>query len=260
MKKYWSIYLTYHRLSLRKLTYYKLSTYTQFLSLFIWVIVDLLFFQSIFSNTGKFAGWDYWDSVLLIFSLSLFWDVFWRITSGGIVYIPDKIINGDINKFLLKPINPLFHLAASDVGLLDNSMNTPILFIYYVVNNGFPFSLAEIVVYLMTVLLGVGIFTWILLIIVSLSFWVTNVEYLSQVYWELQNIARYPKDIFTGFLGNLFMFILPIFFIANIPTDVLRKGINTGNVTAAIILNLVLLTSSLAIWNRGLKAYKGANI
>jgi len=193
-------------------------------------------------------------------SLSLFWDVFWRITSGGVVWIPDKIFKGDINKFLLKPVNPLFNLAVSEIGLFDSSINTPVLLVYFVINNGFYFSFWQIVIYIVMIFVGVGIFTWIMLLIVSLTFWVTHVEYLSQVYWELQNISRYPKDIFGGFLGNLFMYILPIFFIANIPTEVLIKGINFFNLGIGLVLNVVLFFLSTTVWKEGLKKYNGSGI
>ncbi len=260
LRRYLEIYLTYQRMSLKKLMYYRVSTFLHFLNLFVWVFIDLLFFNAIFSNVGSFAGWNYWDAVLLVFSLSLFWDIFWRGTSGGIVSIPDKILTGDIHKFLLKPVHPLFHLAVSEVGVLENSLNTPILLVYYILNNGFPFSPLQVLVYLLMMLLGVGIFTWILIIIVSLAFWVTNVDYLAQVYWELQNIARYPKDIFSGFLGNLFMFILPVFFIANIPTDVLRSGANPAYIATALLLNLFLGALALLIWEAGLKSFKSTSM
>jgi ABC-2 type transport system permease protein len=259
MKRILDIYLTYQLLSLKKLAYYRLSTLLQFLNIFLWVVIDLVFFGVIFANVNSFAGWTYWDAVLLVFSLSLFWDIFWRVTSGGIVSIPDKIFNGDIHKYLLKPLNPLFHLAISEVGILENYINTPILLVYYLANNGLPFSLLQISTYLLMMFLGVGIFTWILLMIVSLAFWVTNVEYLEAIYWELQNIARYPKDIFSGFLGNLFMFVLPIFFIANIPVDILRNGANLAHIAAAVLLNLVLGSLSWVIWNAGLKVFKSTS-
>ncbi|RJR28935.1 hypothetical protein C4564_03855 [Candidatus Microgenomates bacterium] len=260
MKKLIDLYITYQKLSLKKMQYFRISTFLGFANLFVWVIIDLLFFKSIFSSTGNVAGWDFWDSVLLIFTLSLFWDIFWRMTSGGIVSIPDKVHNGDISNYLLKPVNPLAHLAVSEVGILDNSLNTPVLFIYYFINNGFPFSLGQIFVYILMVFMGVGIFTWIMLAIVSLSFWATNVDYLANIYWELQNIARYPKDIFDGFLANLFLYILPVFFIANIPVNILRQGININNVMLGVALNIILFLFSKAIWKRGLSAYNGTSV
>jgi ABC-2 type transport system permease protein len=260
MKRIIDIYLTYQLLSIKKFSYYRLSTLVRFINLFIWVAIDLIFFNVVFANVNNLAGWTYWDAVLLIFSLSLFWDIFWRGTSGGIVTIPQKILTGDIHRFLLKPLNPLFHLAISEVGVLDNSFNTPILFIYYVLNNGLPFTIGQILAYFLMIFLGVGIFTWLLVLIMSLSFWATNVSYLESFYWELQNIARYPKDIFSGFLGNLFMFVLPVFFIANIPTDVLRHGINLSYIGIAIVLNLILGWAAFTVWNAGLRAFKSTSM
>jgi viologen exporter family transport system permease protein len=254
------IYLTYQALSIKKLSYYRGATLLRFVNLFVWVAIDLIFFNAVFSNVNNLAGWSYWDAVLLVFSLSLFWDIFWRGTSGGIVNIPDKILNGDIHRFLLKPLNPLFHVAISEVGILENSFNTPILLIYYVSNNGLPFTIGQILTYFLMMFLGVGIFTWILILIMSLSFWATNVGYLESIYWELQNIARYPKDIFSGFLGNLFMFILPVFFIASIPVDILRKGVNPDHIGLAILLNLVLGIAANAVWNAGLRAFKSTSM
>ena len=247
-------------MSFKKLAYYRLSTILQFAQLFIWVFVDLIFFKSVFANVDSFAGWNYWDAVLLVFSLSLFWDIFWRVTSGGIAYIPEKIFSGNINQYLLKPINPLFSLAISEVGILDNSLNTPILFIYFVANQGFHFSFVQIIGYLVMMLIGVGIFSWLLIIIVSLSFWSNNVDNLSQVYWDLQNLAKYPKDIFTGFVGNLFMFVIPVFFIANLPTDVLRHGVNFNYILLGILLNIILAVVGINVWRYGLKMFKGTSM
>ena len=99
MNKALKIYFHYHRLNLSKSTVYRLSTWLQFFNLFIWVIVDLIFFKSIFSSAGNFAGWTFQDSILLIFTLSLFWDIFWRVTSGGIVRLQDRILDGSLNSY-----------------------------------------------------------------------------------------------------------------------------------------------------------------
>ncbi len=260
MLKALKIYLHYHRLNLTKSTVYRLSAWLQVFNLFIWVIVDLLFFQSIFSSVGSFAGWTFRDAVLLIFTLSLFWDIFWRFTSGGIVRLQDRILDGSLNTYLIKPFSPLFNLAISEIGFLSTSLNTPVLLVYYLVNYQFNFSLLQIIGYLAMVLIGVGIFTWILLIIMSLSFWATNVNYLNNLYWELQNISRYPKDIFDGFLANLFMFIIPIFFIVNLPVDVLRHGFNLNNFLTGLLLNGCLFFISTRMWKKGLTVYDSVGI
>lgn len=260
MKRLFGIYLRYHIMSAKRISLYKLSTLLHFSQFFIWVAVDLIFFKSIFNNTGSFAGWSYWDAVLLVLTLSLFWDIFWRGTSGGVAYIPDRIFNGEINSYLLKPINPLFSLSISGIGILENSFNTPILLIYYILNQGFPFSFTQVIAYLLTLLLGVGIFTWMLIIIVSLTFWVRDVSYLEQVYWELQHLARYPKDIFTGFLSNLFMFVIPVFFIANIPIDALRHGVRIDYILLGILLNVVLGGTAIFIWEKGLTVFDSSSV
>ena len=162
--------------------------------------------------------------------------------------------------YLIKPLNPLFNLAVSEIGILSSSINTPILLFYYLLNYPVNYSLLQIFTYLIMVLTGVGIFTWLLLIIMSLAFWASEVNYLSNLYWELQNISRYPKDIFDGLLANLFMFIIPIFFIVNLPVDVLRHGFNFKFFINGLALNLILMTIGLTVWKKGLKVYDGSSI
>lgn len=250
----------YHKISLQKLLAYRRSAVSKLLTLLIWPFLDLFFFKSIFNKIESINGWSYWDTVMLTFRLSLFWDIFWRITSGGLPDIPEKIHDGNITRYFLQSFNSLTHLAFSNVGLGDSNINALVIGGYYFLNNAFDFSMYQVFMYFVMLFVGVGIFSAVITITNALGFWMTDVSHLSNLYWELLNIGRYPKDIFDGFWANLFMYVFPIFFMVNMPVDILRNGVDLKYVLLGFVLLVVFGGIAMVVWRVGERRYEGVSV
>jgi ABC-2 type transport system permease protein len=250
------LYYLFQRQNVSRFLSYRISTTISSAWLFIWVFIDLFFFKSIFSVSTSIAGWNYWDCILLMLAIAIFWDIFWRVTSGGLYKIPREIFKGNIDHILLKPYNEIFLLNYS--GLSSNqSINTVLLAGYYILNQGITFTFSQSLQALILIILAVGLASWAFILISSLAFWITDTYLLEKSFWALTSISRYPKDIFQGFWHNLFTFILPIFFIANFPVEFLRGNGNSLLILLGIGLNILFGGLALTVWRKGLKQYAG---
>ncbi len=256
--KFFRIYYIFQKQNLAKLLSYRLSFILSSLWLFIWLFIDIFFFQSLFNITDSIAGWSYWDAILLTLAMSIFWDIYWRVTSGGLLRMSQTISNGTIDQYLLKPFNEILLIDFANMST-NRSLNTVTIAIYYFINNGFNFTLGQIAIFILQIFLAVGIFSWIFIIISSLAFWITDTYMLESSYWQLLNIARYPKDIFQGLFSLIFTFIMPVFLVSNIPVNTLRSGLDVYPLLIGITLNIILGTATILIWRKGLKKYSGVS-
>ena len=117
MKKtnYFHIYFVYLKNQLLSIIEYKLDFFIGLLSVFFEQILSLTFISIIFLNIQEIAGWSYSD-LLLIFSFSIlgrsihiiFFDNMW-------VFGSKYIQKGELDRLLLRPINPLFQLIAEKI-------------------------------------------------------------------------------------------------------------------------------------------------
>ena len=128
----------------------------------------------------------------------------WQLANGGIT-------RGILDKYLVKPINPLFQLIVEMIqlegigelilGIVFLALFTPLVTVEWTLMN----VLALIVVAFFAMLF----FFAIKLIFGSLSFWTKrSIEVMTMIY-DFSNFAKYPIDIFTRAIRFVLTYILP---------------------------------------------------
>ena len=106
---------------------------------------------------------------------------------------------------------------------------------------------------------GVLINYAILLVTVSLTFWLGAAQGIEGSYFTLMEFSRLPREAFKGAARVLFVWLLPAVVVSNVPAVALIRGFDLLNAFWLAAATVAWL--ALAIWafHRGLRRYASAS-
>ncbi len=221
----------------------------------IWVVLDS--FQAL-------RGWTFGEIAFLVGL---------RLLSHGLftLFLPEihwglsnYIVRGEFDRFLLKPINPLFLLITNSIllnGITDFSSGIVILLIA-TKSLGLSWTFSNLLMLLVVVFSGLLIELSAYLATSSVSFWVTNLQTLNFITFQFhEQYILYPVSIYGKPIQYFLTFIVPFAFInfypsayfLNKPSSLL---FHPYFVYITPMVALISFSVAYLIWKRGILAYQ----
>jgi ABC-2 type transport system permease protein len=222
----------------------------------------LLFFQAVFLQVDRIGSWNY-DQVLLLFATFHVVDFLMSITfhRNLAFYLPQKVHTGEFDSRMLLPVNLLFLSSLERIELIDFASFLPTLaFLGYVLHRiAFDFTGGQFAAYLVLLANALVFLFAAVLAIASLSFWTTRSSGLAKIFDSLLKVGRYPLEIFEGFWKSVFLYILPLVLIAQLPSEALLGVLSVRAALVATGMTGFLLALSLRLWKAGLNRYQSTS-
>lgn len=173
----------------------------------------------------------------------------------------DVIIRGDFNRYLLRPINPLFHLISETVqaDAIGELVVGITIFSIACTNLKIHFGIVNIIILILITIAGSIIYTSIKLLLASISFWLkTSIEIL-QVVYNFSDFVKYPTSIYSKGIQFMITIAIPFAFTAFIPAAYFIGKVNLNYALGGTILAAVISFSiAYAVWLQGIKVYESA--
>jgi len=218
-----------------------------------YLALALVFYQVLFMRTGSIAGWSQ-PAVLLLFGVfRIVKGVLYFFVEENIAAIPGFVRDGQMDFVLLKPINAQVNLgslfnAAIGAGLVVYGLNA----LHAAPGVGALAACAALIV------CAVAIFYNMLFMLITVSFWVVNVDGLQYLFDEVLNMAGLPSAVYRGALGLVFSYVIPLGVAATVPAGLLT-GHNAPILYAyAPVCAVVTTVLSQWLWRRAIEGYTSA--
>ncbi|MBR2177282.1 MAG: ABC-2 family transporter protein [Clostridia bacterium] len=261
MKRILKIYFRLLSQNIKMLMEYRIDFLTGAFSFIIDQVVGIGFIFIIFSQIPELAGYTL-DQIVFIYGFSLipkgldhmFTDNLWSVG----YFIVQK---GDFDKYLTRPINPLFHIIAEkfQIDAAGELIMGIILVCISAGSAGVVFTPLSVVLLIVAIIFASLIYTSIKLGTAALAFWIKVSGQVTQVFYMTNEFAKYPTTIYSDFIRTVITYIVPFAFTGYYPCVYLFTGENPlFNIGGVVIVSSVLMMIALTIWNRGLKAYESA--
>jgi ABC-2 type transport system permease protein len=227
-----------------------------------WMSVNILTITVIYEHTQSIAGWTKYQMVLLVgtsmliqrFLMGFFW--------SSIFEMGRNIRSGNFDFYLAQPGNVMFMATTRklDPDSLLNSLVAVAVVIYAARQLGLDPSAGQIALYALMVLCGVVIHYSILVLSISLAFWLTSAQGIEGLYFTLTEFSRLPRAAFTGIATQmLFVWLLPVVMITNVPASLLVQGFDLTLSAWLFGSALVWFAAAVFVFNRGLRRYTSAS-
>ncbi len=219
------------------------------------------FFTVIYSYVdalGIFTREDVMIFLVVAFLIDTFYMFFF---AGNIFQINQLVVKGDLDFYLLKPVNSQFIASFRKVksyAILSLVILVSLLFVQL---RSYPVDipLINIIIFTISFLLGVSLWYSIEFMIVSTSFWFKNFSVAGWLSHEIFKFSFRPDSIYTGLMRKVLFSFIPMVFISSIPTRILLYGPNITYLGWQIVVTLFFFYSSRLVWKKGLMRYESAS-
>jgi ABC-2 type transport system permease protein len=169
------------------------------------------------------------------------------------------IRSGDFDRFLVRPIDPLFHLLADRFchDGLGNFIIGALLIGVSMHKLNIPATPLNLVYLAVSVLSGGLIFIALNLITATSAFWLTESIPVTQVVFGMNEFAKYPLSIYHGAIRILLTWLIPYGFVSFYPASyLLGRDIGVMVWLSPVVAGTFLFVAY-QVWRFGLRHYSG---
>jgi len=228
----------------------------------LYSIVQIFFIWALFYRVPTIAGWSF-EEVVLIFgcgqlSFGYFSLGFFNFVVG---FADFYIIEGNLDRPLLRPLSPLFQLVMENISLREVVivLKGTLIAWWALAHLDQPVAMTLTVFLAMQALgiIGGVVYAGVFLMVTSVSFWIKDRVGFASPLFSVSEAARYPITIYHPAVQLFFSLVIPFGFCAFFPAvyfvDPLHwsRWLLIGPLIAALFFTLGVLT-----FNRGLRVYE----
>jgi ABC-2 type transport system permease protein len=218
--------------------------------------IGLAFIWAVLSQFGTVGGWSLRE-VALLYAIRLTAHGLWIVPFGQLVSVDDVVRQGEYDRYLVRPVNPLVQLITRRIHLTASGDLLGGLLLLAIASTQAPvnwspgavaFLLLAVVGGAMVELslqLGASAMTFRLLSTLSLKFGIDSV---------FNEVGSYPLKIFGGAARFGLTFVFPLAFVAYLPSTVLMNRTGELGVPAWLawgspVIGAFLLTAAYRFWS-----------
>jgi ABC-2 type transport system permease protein len=257
LKIFWQIV----KINVKKSLIYRINFLITFIAMILWIGLYVVFFEVIFSHIDSLAGWEKEEVMIFLAFYYLFQGFRNIFYSDGFDGFGRKIRRGEIDPYLTKPASLQMLSFLQDVRfdhLIDLVM-TGLLFLYIALAYDYSFSLPFLAMGILLCILGTLLFYGVLLMIASFVFYIEKLDSLNSIVWNITQVSRYPRQIYTKLGKIIFQFIFPIALITSIPAEMTLANNEWEVLIYFCVISVVALFLGNFFFSRGVKHYDSAN-
>lgn len=234
------------------------------------IFTSLLFILGKFARFGIFLGFLLTVSstlkaayglsehqlILYFVSFNLF-DLFGQLLFRGVYMFKGEILSGTFDFVLIKPFPSLLYILLRRFDVLDLPLLVvnAILFGWLVGKQ----SLTTFLFLGLALMIALSLLIALHVTIAAFYLIFESVNFLTQIYRQLTTMMRFPSRLYHPQVQYLLKFIVPLYFVFQLPSEVVWLAFSTTFWGLAIFLSIGWLWASLFIWQVGLKRYSSAS-
>jgi ABC-2 type transport system permease protein len=263
--RYFRLWLALARFSLLGELAFRVNFLVKIFVEILWLGILLLFYDTVFAQTSVVATWT--RAEYLFFVGTYF-------TLGGLIetlflencnQFADLIRSGDLDFFLLKPIDEQFLISCRSIdwSCAPNALMGIGVMSYALAELGWP-GFDKTALFVVLMICGLGMAYGFLLTLTAASVWFMRNQSLMEMWWLFGTLMRYPREIFDGpvasVVGKFFTYAIPIMLVTNVPAQTMAKQVIDGQLVAySFAATVAVLAASRWFFRKALAKYRSAS-
>lgn len=223
--------------------------------------VYLMFVDTIFNRYGSISGWSRYEVILIYGIYTVVMGILNGVVMGNIVEISNYVYEGVLDKYITKPIRPLFLMSFQKL-FIFNILDVIVGFVFIAIaltNLGITLSFGQIVFVLLLFIPTVITLYSLALILISTSFVTGRAGHIFYIYDNMTKVGNMPFDSHTGVYKMLFGLVFPFVLIASVPAGVLARGYSIEMIWPFYLVAVVWALIARYVWRKGMSKYTSAN-
>ena len=223
LKRYLFLYTVYFKQHLKVMMEYKVDFIIGVSSVFIQQFATIFFIKVVFDHIETLKGWNF-HQILLIYGIAFagraihhIFDNLWTI---GWQYIR----TGNLDRLLIRPINPLFQIIAERVQQdgFGQLIISGIMLYYSISHLAITLTVGNVLMLMIMIVSSGLIFVALNLLFITFSFWMTDSLPIVSAVFNLSDFSCYPITIYNKVIAFILTFIIPYSFTSFYPVHSFR--------------------------------------
>jgi ABC-2 type transport system permease protein len=259
MLRYLQLYIAFLGVQWRTMLAYRVNFLIGASSTIAMQACGLMAVWVVMQQVPSLHGWTL-NQILLVYGLTIWARSFEHMFAETLWTVGRQYIRpGGFDRFLVRPIDPLFHLLADRFGFdgVGEFVIGGAVTAFAASRLGVAWTLPLLLYLVLAVLSGGAIFIAINLITAVTAFWITDSLPVTHAVFQTHEFARYPLTIYSSWIRVLLTWIIPYGMVSFYPASELT-GHNPGLMAwVPPMMALALLTVGYRLWVFGLRHYSG---
>lgn len=179
-----------------------------------------------------------------------------RVLFARVFSLPELIINGKLDSYLVQPKNVLLGVmtSATDISAIGDLVYGLLLICI------FCFSVGRFLLFLLFTVTGAIIMTAFALLVGSLAFWFVRSEmFASHMVGSVTSFATYPDGIFKGAARFLLYNVIPVGMAVYHPVHIM-VAFDASKMLAVLGYLVMLSVLAVFVFYRGLRRYSSSSL
>lgn len=257
------LYGRYVAVSLRAQMQYPGAFIATTLGAFGATVVDFIALVALFDRFRHIEGWRFHEVAMFYGVVSVSFAIADALTRGFDIFGPQFVKTGDFDRLLVRPRSTIlqilgYELRATRIGRLAQGM---LAWGVGMQLSGIASTWSTWTTLLFAVAGGVALFSGILVLQATLSFWtVESLEIVNTLTYGGIEASQYPLDVYTRWFRDFLIFVVPLGCVTYFPVAfVLGKADRTGVpdwlLPLTPVFGFVFLGVALWSWRFGVSRY-----
>ena len=261
MRRYLRLYLHFLRFSFSRAFEFRLDFCFRIVMDCVFYAVNLAFFSILYNYRDLIGGWTIDQCYVFVAGFFLVDALHMTIFSNNMWWLPLLVNKGDLDYYLVRPVSSLFFLSLREFAA--NSFVNLIIAVgilaWAIERYPGELSAGQITLFAGFILAGAFVHYVLHILFIIPVFWLHTNRGLAMVFFSITKLAERPDRIYTGVTRRVLLSVLPLAWIASVPTDVLFTGATTERLLHLAAVVLGLFSFLLWFWGRALRSYVSAS-
>src|ERR1700722_2914108 len=261
MLRFIRLHYLYLKISFKHLSVYRMSALLTVLFSLVFLVAEILTVNVYYTFTDHIGDWDKGSFYTLLGTFNIItclYTYLFEIPHDEFVL---KIRYGELDADLIKPMDSLAFTAIQrvDYASLFN-LPIPIWLICQGSHDlGLNITVIDILLYLMTLVIGVFIVYLINQFFVNFSFWIIEANNVTSASDRVLQLGSRPLQVYPRLVQFGFSYIVPIILCTNLSVRALQHDLRLINLIILLVATAIFFVIVRIQWRLGLGRYSSAS-
>lgn len=259
--KYLKIFAAFFRASAISDLEYRLNIVMKVVTDYVWYAAQLSVFEVLFRNVNQVSGWTL-DTTRVFMAMLFVVDSLWMLLfSENLDKLSERVRKGELDLLLAKPVNSQFMISIQRVSTayVFNVTFTFGYLIWALANLPFEVSWYRLL-YLIVLIPASLVLTYAIRFFFSATALIfARAENINYVWYNIYRLGMRPEVMYPPWLRYIVLTILPMGFLASVPTRVLLGFAEPWMIVIELMITSILLYMSTRFWAFALRSYSSAS-
>lgn len=217
----------------------------------------IFFWWVLFHRLDQEIGGYNFEQLMMIWAIGSAGFGLSQVLFGNSMHLTRLIVDGQLDSYMLQPKNLLWNILISRTSIMawGDLFFGGVLFVVAT-----PVSLFKLLLFLLIVVLAGFLFTAVMVLANTLTFYLGRSSALGQLLPEfVLTLTIYPEGIFGGVIRFLLYTLLPAGFISYIPVRLLN-AFNGWHLLFVLAFDLVFVFLTFWFFAHGVRRYESGNL